>query len=80
MIRVHENAQLRALASAVITGALRDVTTRKQPREKRLAALVWLLSPDFEIWCDFADYTVDPYKILPCLRKVKRQLQTRRLK
>jgi hypothetical protein len=67
---------LRALASAVITQVIRDILTKKQA-EKRLGAFVWLTGPELEAWSDFADATINPYKILPNLREVKKQLYRR---
>jgi hypothetical protein len=76
-IRISEGADLRGLATAVIFEAVRDVTGKRKPFEKRLSALLWLTGPDFEIWSDWAGATLDPYKLLPALREAKTKLQRR---
>ena len=40
-VQIHESASLRQLAAAMISEAVRDVTTRNKPIEKRLIALFW---------------------------------------
>jgi hypothetical protein len=62
---------LRALASAVVTQAVKDLTARRQPFEKRLTALIWLTGPEYEMWSDFAGLEPNVYKLLPRLGQAK---------
>jgi hypothetical protein len=71
-------ANLRSLASAIVIQAIRDITTNKNTLSKKMKALAWLASPDFEVWADWAGMPyLNPYKLLGNLRAVEKQLRYR---
>ncbi len=68
---------LRRLAAQVCLQAVRDVVYSKDARRK-LDALLFLTSPEFEVWADWGNNTfTKPYQLLSNLRTVKKQLRLR---
>jgi hypothetical protein len=63
-VRVHECADFRSLARAVIAQAVRDMRNKRQP-VKQVDALLWLTSDDFPLWAEFMDAPfMDPFRML----------------
>ena len=72
-----QEKNLRALASAVIFQAIRDMTRKREVRRAK-DAFLWVTGPELEAWQDIAGVLFDPYTyILPRLREVKRKLERR---
>lgn len=73
-----ELSNLRALASAVISNAIRDLTLPSRPLAKQLGAFLWLTGPGFTFWADWAGADhLDPFYVLTHLGKVRRLLEKR---
>ena len=61
--RVHECADLRKLARALIAQAVRDLAGRDPV--KKLDALFWLTGEDFPLWAEAMQAPfMDPFKML----------------
>lgn len=75
-VQIDENANIRALARALIYQSVLDLTKPGDIR-KKIDALLWLVSPDFEIWCDVMDAQLNPYTLLSHLGAAKKLMTTR---
>jgi len=63
-VRIHECADLRKLAAAIIGQAVRDMRNTRKPM-KQLDSLLWLTGDDFQVWAEAMDAPfMDPFKML----------------